>query len=79
MKNLRGNSIIGGLFILAILVFNLTLGGWCFDYCLYSIVGKDIPFYADFIAGAFLGQFALPITIICWIIRLCGVPVPFVG
>jgi hypothetical protein len=64
---------------LAILAFNLTLGGVCFDYALWSIVGKDIPWYADAIAGLFLGQFAVPIAVICWVVKLCGVDVPFVA
>lgn len=79
MRNRFGNAALGAMFVLALLLFNLTLGGMCFDYSLFSIVGKDIPWYGDFIAGLFLGQFALPITVICWIIRLCGVPVPFAG
>lgn len=55
------------------------LGGVCFDYFLYSVFGKDIPWYGDAIAGLFLGQFVGPAAVICWVIRLCGVPVPFVG
>lgn len=60
-----------------ILLLNMTVGGLCFDYVLYSIVGKDIPWYADGIAGLFLGEFSIPLTVICWIVRLCGVPAPF--
>lgn len=65
--------------LLLVLLFNLTLGGCLFDYALYSVVGKDVPWFADAVAGLFLGQFALPAAVICWIVRLCGVDVPFVG
>lgn len=68
---------LGGCALL--LAFNLTIGTLCFDYALFSVFGKEIPWYADMIAGAFLGQFALPVAVICWIVRLCGVPVPFVS
>lgn len=59
-------------------VINVTMGAYCFQYCLWSIFGKDIPWYADIVAGFFGGQFCIPLTIICWIIRLCGVEAPFI-
>lgn len=62
-----------------LLLMNLTIGGLCFQYCLWSIFGKDVPWYADAVAGLFLGQFALPAAVVCWIIRLCDVAVPFIG
>ncbi len=62
----------------ALLLVNLTLGAWCFDYILYSIFGKDIPWYGDLVAGLFLGELAIPATVVCWIVRLCGVDVPLV-
>ena len=64
---------------LFLLAFNLTLGGLCFDYSLFSLFGKDIPWYGDMVAGLFLGQFAGPIAIICWVVRLCGIDAPFFG
>lgn len=69
-------SVIGCLILLA---FNLTVGALCFDYVLFTVFGKDVPWYADMAAGLLLGQFALPAAIICWVVRLCGVPVPFIG
>lgn len=59
-----------------ILAINLLLGSITFDYSLYSVFGKDIPWYADAVAGLVLGKFSIPI--VCWIVRLCGVPVPFI-
>jgi hypothetical protein len=63
--------------LITILALNLTIGGVCFDYALMSLFGKDVPWYADAIAGLFLGQFAIPIAVACWIARLAGVEVPF--
>jgi hypothetical protein len=65
--------------VLILLVINLGIGGACFDYVLYAVFGKDIPWYGDAIAGLFLGEFSIPAAVIVWIIRLCGVAVPFVG
>ena len=53
--------------------------GFCFDYSLWSIAGKDIPWYADVIAGVVTNAVVFATAIICWILRLCGVPVPFIG
>ncbi len=64
---------------LAILIFNLALGGFAFQHCLWSIFGKDVPWYADMIAGLFLGEFVVPLACFCWVVRLCGVEVPFAG
>jgi hypothetical protein len=77
------NSIVGlassfmGCFMFIIAV-NLCIGGFCFDYCLFAIFGKDIPWYADMVAGLFLGELAIPATVICWIVQLCGMAAPFV-
>ncbi len=62
----------------AVLAFNLAFGGWLFDFCLWNIVGKDVPWYADVLAGLVCGQFAFPCAVVVWIVKLCGVPTPFV-
>lgn len=69
---------IGCGFIIFLLLINATLGGLCFQYVLWSIFAKDIPWYGDAVAGLFGGQFTIPLTIVCWVVRLCGVSVPFV-
>jgi hypothetical protein len=53
---------------LLILVINLLLGGFCFDYCFWAIFGKDIPWYGDMICGLFLGEFVLPLSVVLWIL-----------
>jgi len=65
--------------ITAILVVNLTLGGFCFDYCLQFIFGKDIHFMGDIICGLFLGELAIPAAVICFVLNLFGIEAPLVG
>lgn len=75
-----GTKSTGGMScgcLIAVLAVNLTIGAVCFDYVLYSLAGKDVPWYADAIAGLFLGEAAIPAAVICWILRLCGVEAPF--
>lgn len=72
---LFGFGLLGCLGVLAL---NLTIGGMAFDYSLMFLVGKDVPWYADAIAGLFLGELAIPLAIACWISSLCGVHPPLV-
>jgi hypothetical protein len=74
-----GNSGLGGCgcYILVIL-FNLAVGGLTFQYSLSSIFGKDVAWWVDVIAGAILAEITVPVAILCWIARLCGVEVPFI-
>jgi hypothetical protein len=57
-------------------IFNLALGGVSFAYCLFNIFGKTVPIFADVIAGLFLGEITVPLAIVVWIIKLCGVHTP---
>lgn len=55
----------------------LTCRAIAFDYALTSIVGKAIPWYGD-VVGGFVGwKFTIPVGLICWLLRLCGVDAPF--
>lgn len=67
---------VSGFFL--VVGFNLTIGSLLFQYCLWSILGKDIPWYGDAVAGLFFAQMAIPVSVICWVLRLCGVPIPFI-
>lgn len=75
MRATLRNTAGGGC--LTILLVNFLFGGVCFDYTLWAMFGKDIPWYGDVIAGFFLGQFVVPAAVICWIVKMCGVTVPF--
>lgn len=57
--------------------FGLTIGAAAFQYSLWSIFAKDVPWYADMIGGLFLEAVVIPLAVACWIARLCGVEVPF--
>ena len=48
------------------------------NYCLESILGKTVPFWAAMVAGLVLGQFTVPIAVVCWLLRMCGIDAPFV-
>lgn len=64
--------------VTGVIVVNATLGGIAFNYALASLMGKNIPWIADAIIGLFLGEITIPVALICWVIRLCGVPAPFI-
>lgn len=61
-----------------LLIFNLLLGGVTLNYTLMSIIGKSIPFGYAVVAGLFIGQFTVPAAVVCWVLRLAGMEVPFV-
>jgi hypothetical protein len=65
-----GAGILGGTFgcFLIVLAFNLLVGALMFQYCLFQIIGKDVPWYVDAIAGLFLAEFLLPVTVVCWVL-----------
>jgi hypothetical protein len=62
-----------GCFVLIIVVaINLTIGAWSVNQIL-SWFGKDIPIIADIIIGLFVGEVSIPVAIIGWILKICGV------
>lgn len=67
----------GALFTwLALVVFVVALGGFCFDYSLDTYFGKDIPWYGDCVAGTLGGGVVVPASIIGWVLVQCDVPEP---
>jgi hypothetical protein len=78
-RNSNGNAVAlsgCGCWLVVVLV-NLTLGAWCFNYCLGIIWGTQLPLGLAMIGGLFLGPVAIPAAVICWLIQLSGVPTPF--
>lgn len=63
--------------VVVVFVFNLLFGGLLFDYCLYSILGKDIHWAGDMICGFILAEACLPVAAVCFVLRLFGVEAPF--
>ncbi len=66
--------ILGVVAIFAAVFIGL---GFCFEYVLWSLIGRDVPFYADVIGGIVTNGFVLTATIVCWILRLAGIEAPF--
>lgn len=64
------------LFLLALA---LTIAAWLFEYSLYSITGRDVPWYLDLLGGCVLNGLNFPLAAICFILRMAGVTVPFYG
>lgn len=60
-----------GCFVLVIL-FNITIGTWSVNEIL-SWFGKDIPLLGDAAIGLFAGQVSVPVAIVGWILKICGV------
>jgi len=61
------------------LLINAVFGAISFDYVLWFIWGKNIPFFADIVCGLFVGQFTIPLAIVFWILKLCGIEAPLMG
>jgi len=83
MKTQRGGKQAGcfglscGCLWLLVILVNLTLGAFCFDYTLNSFFGVDPAWYWNVLGGLFLGEAAIPIAACTFIIHAAGVPVPF--
>lgn len=73
----RENSGCGCL--ITVLLFNFILGGVSFDYCLWYIFDKNIPWIADVVCGVILAEITVPLMIVCWILNMCGINAPLVG
>lgn len=55
-----------------IILVNATLGAWSIIEIL-SWFGKTIPLVASIVIGLIAGEISIPIAIIGWILRICGV------
>jgi hypothetical protein len=65
-----------GEFIMALIIM-AAICGFCFEYTIYSCIGLNVPWYADCIAGTLAAPLTIPAFVICWVLRLCGLEVPF--
>ena len=48
-----------------------------FEYSLWSIFGKDVPWYLDLLGGLVLNGLNFPVFVLCLIGRAMGFEVPF--
>ena len=66
------NENAGCFTVIVILLINLSIGAWSISEIL-SWFGESIPLIASVIIGLFAGEISIPIAIIGWVLRICGV------
>ena len=73
-----GPTILAGLacYVLLWIAVGCILAS-LFQYVLWSLIARDIPWYADLIGGVACNGFILAAAGTCWIARLCGFEAPF--
>lgn len=57
---------------IGMLLINISIGAWSVSEIL-SWFGKSIPLIASVIIGLFAGEISIPIAIIGWILKICGI------
>jgi hypothetical protein len=62
----------GCLVTIIILVINLLVGGWSVGEIL-SWFGKDIPTLWDVVIGFFAGEITIPVAVVGYVLKVCGV------
>ena len=69
---------VGGMFgcFIVVLIINCTVGAICFDYILNFMFGKDIHWFGDMLCRLFLGEFTIPLAVICFVLNACGIEPP---
>ena len=73
-----GTTLLGCFFYLSLLSLMAWLCKAMFEYSLWCLIGKDIPWYGDLAGGVVCNAFILPVALACWILRLCGIDAPFI-
>jgi len=68
---------LGCGFVVFILSLYCSTSWFCFDYCLWNVFGKDIPWYLDILCGIVLGEFIIPATVVVFILKIAGLAIPF--
>jgi hypothetical protein len=61
---------VGCQIFVLFLIFNLLIGGICFDYSLNFIFGKDIPWWGDVLCGLVTAEFVAPVAIVCFVLDI---------
>ena len=68
---------VGCIVMIIVLIINLTVGAWSVGEIL-SWVGKDIPTVFDVLIGGVAGEITIPVAIVGYVLKVCGVFVPIV-
>ena len=59
--------------VLAMLIFNVWIGGWSVNYLLSFFLDKTIPFLGSALVGLFVGELSVPVAVVVAILRHFGV------
>ncbi len=73
----KSNTSCSCLLLIVILLINLTLGAYCFDYALVSCFDLHVGTGWAVLGGMVTGQIAVPAAVACCIVRQTGKQVPF--
>ena len=66
------NKNSGCVTVIIISLINISIGAWSVGEIL-SWFGKAIPLIASVIIGLFAGEISIPVAIIGWILKICGI------
>lgn len=70
---ISGSGAGCGCFVwLAVLAFNLTLGGMSVNYLLEFFLNKNIPAWGDVLIGLFVAEISVPVAVVVWLLRFFG-------
>jgi hypothetical protein len=72
-----GCTSVGGCWLF-IIIFNLTLGAYCFDYSMGAVFGKHVGWALSMLGGLVLGELTVPLAIVLAIVGAAGVAFPLV-
>lgn len=66
-----GLGVVGGQCgcMLAVLLFNLILGGWSISYLIEAFLQKTIPFWGAVLIGLFAAEVSVPVAIVVWLLK----------
>jgi hypothetical protein len=73
MRNNNDGNGCGCFVWIAVLVFNVLVGGWSVAYLLEFFLGKTIPFIGAMLIGLFTAELSVPVAIVVALLRYFGV------
>jgi len=68
--------VLGGIIVIFYVVLYSLMAaivGFLFQYSLWVLFHKDIPWYGDIICGVFCSAFIVPLTVILFFLNMFGV------
>lgn len=64
---------------LVIFALIVVIGAKMFEFSLFVLTGKDVPWYLDLLGGAVLNGANLPLWVFCLICKALGYEIPLLG